>query len=216
MPCRFGSLEISSSGLERLLARLLNMAEKIKIFTKDNRYSQVQSGMRMVSMKQDVRMWLYKCERGPLEDVSNGFGSKGRVPNDSRSLRDDSCREAFWTAWQSWLRVLRRSYWVLRRQVLVLIPDGGLYCTVGLYSRQAISSTITIQRSELIAHHMEDGPECWKVEYLSVAPSISWHHISRLRRRFGMGYSRQPAQGARTANCDHRHRALLSRCRQNV
>lgn len=70
-----------------------------------------------------------------------------------------------------------------------------MYCTVGLYSRQAISPTIIIQKSELIAYHMEDGTECWKVECVSVAPSISWHHISWLRRRFGMGYSRQPAQG---------------------
>lgn len=88
----------------------------------------------------------------------------------------------------------------------VLIPDEGLYCTVGLYSRQAISPTIIIRKSELIAHHMEDGTECWKVECLSVAPSISWHHISWLRRRFGMGYSRQPATCQRRGT----HRKLRS------
>lgn len=90
-------------------------------------------------------------------------------------------------------------------------------CTVGLYSRQAISSTTTIQKSELIAHHMEDGTEWWKVECLSVTPSISWSPQTIIFHGWRGVASEWDTPGRqRRGKLRSRHRALLSRCCQNL
>ncbi len=58
MPWLFGSLGLSTPGADRLHARFLKIEDRTKILTRERRYNQVHSGMRMLSMKQDVRLWL--------------------------------------------------------------------------------------------------------------------------------------------------------------